>query len=825
MAYPADSAANVPEVNDITLEAARKQKIHNLKLKTACLSNEEFIQDLHVSDWSETQKQKLAAAHDKASELLAAVEGGTKWALTEAYDVQKLMRVCGLEMSLRELYKPEDKPQFMEIVALKKTLNELKQHPNKTRTVSLTATIDNGAVKMEKAEEELRQSQLDASDLAKVPVPVLKSLEDCMNVTVVQNALQGNEEQIAAQLAAIEKACEIRDVAIADGEMAIAEEQYYIKAQLLEHLVELVADKFRIIGQTEDENKCFERIADTQKRAFQETAALKDAKRRLKGRCEDDLRSLHDAIQKADLEDAEALKRYATQKEKSEQLISENVERQDEAWRKIQELERALQRLGTERFEEVKRRIEENDREERRRVEYQQFLDVCGQHKKLLELTVYNCDLALRCTGMVEELVAESCSAIKARHDKTGEELAELRLQVHQEYLEAFRRLYKTLGQLAYKKEKRLEEIDRQIRTTHIQLEFAIETFDPNAKKHSDTKKDLYKLRAQVEEELEMLKDKMAQALEMFGPTEDALHQAGIEFVHPAEEVEDGNLNRRSKIVEYRAHLAKQEEVKIAAEREELKRSKVLRNGGRACRGELQRDQGAARQDGRGARGAAAAGAPGVPGGVPSAVQDAGAACVQEGEAAGGDRPPDPDDAHPAGVCYRDVRPEREEALGHEEGPVQAARAGGGGAGDAEGQDGAGAGDVRADGGRAAPGRHRVRAPCGGGRGRQPEPPQQDRGVPCASCEAGGGEDCRGARGAEALKSAAEPAVPRQDGAADHRVGRSCVRGCRGQTALQSDVPQMRLVKFCRLFLWRRNFPRSVVGVLYCQLLLLRGRC
>ncbi|KAH8609139.1 hypothetical protein ERJ75_001224000 [Trypanosoma vivax] len=39
----------VPEVTDITLEAARKQKIHNLKLKTACLSNEEYVQDLHVS--------------------------------------------------------------------------------------------------------------------------------------------------------------------------------------------------------------------------------------------------------------------------------------------------------------------------------------------------------------------------------------------------------------------------------------------------------------------------------------------------------------------------------------------------------------------------------------------------------------------------------------------------------------------------------------------------------------------------------------------------------------------------------------------------------
>jgi hypothetical protein len=78
-------------MTDVTLEAARKQKIHNLKLKTACLENEEYIQELHVTDWSENQKQKLAAAHEKGHELLAAVEAGTKWNLTQAYDIQKLM--------------------------------------------------------------------------------------------------------------------------------------------------------------------------------------------------------------------------------------------------------------------------------------------------------------------------------------------------------------------------------------------------------------------------------------------------------------------------------------------------------------------------------------------------------------------------------------------------------------------------------------------------------------------------------------------------------------------------------------------------------------
>lgn len=45
-------------------------------------------------------------------------------------------------------------------------------------------------------------------------------------------------------------------------------------------------------------------------------------------------------------------------------------------------MERQLQKLGTERFEEVKRRIEENDREEKRRVEYQQFLEVCFGNAK-----------------------------------------------------------------------------------------------------------------------------------------------------------------------------------------------------------------------------------------------------------------------------------------------------------------------------------------------------------------------------------------------------------------------------------------------------------
>ena len=339
-------------------------------------------------------------------------------------------------------------------------------------------------------------------------------------------------------------------------------------------------------------------IYEVQKKANQETSQMKDAKRRLKQRCETDLKHIHDAIQKADLEDAESMKRFAAMKDKSERFVKENLEKQEECWRKIQDLERQLQKLGTERFEEVKRRIEENDREEKRRVEYAQFLEVASQHKKLLELTVYNCDLAIRCTGLIEELVAEGCSAVKARFDKTNQELSELRIRVHKEHLEYFRMLYLTLGSLIYKKEKRLEEIDRTIRSTHIQLEFCIETFDPNAKKHSDQKKELYVLRHAVEEELGLLKEKQAKAMDDFKESEEALDAVGHDFQHPVDENNEEVLGRRTRMVEYKvrclrlparsrththahthtqAHLSKQEEVKIAAEREEIKRAKALK--------------------------------------------------------------------------------------------------------------------------------------------------------------------------------------------------------------------------------------------------------
>lgn len=44
-----------------------------------------------------------------------------------------------------------------------------------------------------------------------------------------------------------------------------------------------------------------------------------------------------------------------------------------------------------------------------------------------------------------------------------------MKLAVHEEYLQSFRSMYLTIGDLQYKKERNMEELDKKIQTAHIQ--------------------------------------------------------------------------------------------------------------------------------------------------------------------------------------------------------------------------------------------------------------------------------------------------------------------------------------------------------------------
>jgi hypothetical protein len=155
-----------------------------------------------------------------------------------------------------------------------------------------------------------------------------------------------------------------------------------------------------------------------------------------------------------DREDAEATKRFAAQKDESEKFIKDNEDQQDD-------LERQLQKLGTERLRRSSAASRRTTARRSGRSSTSGFWTLAPSTRSCWSWPFHNCDLAIRAIRIIKELVAEECSAIKARYDKTNKELADFCLLVHQEYFGVFRRLHKTLGQLLNKKEKKFEEVDR----------------------------------------------------------------------------------------------------------------------------------------------------------------------------------------------------------------------------------------------------------------------------------------------------------------------------------------------------------------------------
>merc|ERR1712093_927552 len=86
---------------------------------------------------------------------------------------------------------------------------------------------------------------------------------------------------------------------------------------------------------------------------------------------------------------------------------------------------------------------------------------------------------------------------------------------------------------------------------THIQQELAMETFNPKAKEFSEAKKALMAVRDEMQSQVQVLADKATLHIEAFKPTEEALIDAGKDFVHPAQELQQMNERRKQKLLEY----------------------------------------------------------------------------------------------------------------------------------------------------------------------------------------------------------------------------------------------------------------------------------
>ena len=464
------------------------------------------------------------------------------------------MSACAQQMQVRELVNPSDCADTLQMKNVTGDLIKLREsQPNTDDGKYFDPVIANGVEIVGKVTTLLADSKLQGDKWSVLTNPVISLLRDVMSQDTIRSSLAELDEQCRRVEFEIEEVAEKQQAAVQSGEMEATESLYYRKITMQEAFADLTTRKFDVIDAVAEEvfKEPLKRVHEVHAAANADIHALLRENETLKSRCEVDLASLTTEIERVNLEDYNETKANQNAIEKLNNMFKENVLCQDVCWGEMEKLEKELIRLGQERMTCAKELIKTLEQEEKRQVEYQYFSQFTTQHKALLELTIHNCELAEEMTDSIDEFISAHCNSIEQRMRDLERDLEDVRLEVHQSYLAHFRTMYLTIGDLQYKKEANVAALEEKIQIAHMQQEMHMESLNPKAKEFSQVKKDLQKLKSDLEKQVETLRAKSSLYIEAFKPTEQALIEAGRPFEHPVETLTQMNESRKMKLVAY----------------------------------------------------------------------------------------------------------------------------------------------------------------------------------------------------------------------------------------------------------------------------------
>lgn len=517
-------------------------------------------------------------AVSSATELLQAAEQSTEWNWKSKFNAETLAVDAGLSVVSDELRYPEDIPNIVDMQYQEQQLVKLKQAyctDKNSHTSEFKLVLENGIRRLDRLAKEYRSSQLDATPVVRISDNLLVQLDHVMAKPPIAHTLRDVNDTIVV-LSEKQKQCmNLRDQAHEDGVMDVAERETYRLVDLSEELADVQCEKIKLLSRALEENTVSLAVRDTYaKKAIDDSGRIESESTQLKNRCEVDLARLYQLRKQIDTAEESMLNRTEKERESSDNRLQSISQQQGEAWNQIASLVKQIRNLENERHAEVKKRVEEKVKDETRRNEYTAFSDVATKKASLYDLTIKNCDTNVHCCKLMAEFLQSGFFTIQKSLTSRKGEISESLLDAQKCHLEIFRSLLFTLGDLEYKKERRIEEVGANIQAAHIQQEMCNDSLNPHAKKFSDAKKELLRLRDELDLELRDIRDRQSVALGKYKPTEEALNSVHFSHTHPLDDLEERRLNTRAKMVEYKAMaLGHVSSVPVRNELETLKQS------------------------------------------------------------------------------------------------------------------------------------------------------------------------------------------------------------------------------------------------------------
>lgn len=544
-------------------------------VKSHCSIDEIIQKFLEVT--SERHSHHLEGVQG-ADNLLRMAEDSTDWNWKSKFNDDALCQDAGLTVPVPLLKKAEDIPNVTDLQYQQQQLVKLKQafiSDKNSHTAEFKLVLENGIRRMDRLVKEYSASQLDATPVVRVSDNLLVQLDHILAQAPLEVILRDVNDSLIA-LSQKQKECmSVRDQAHEDGEMNVAESETYRLADISEELADAQVEKIRILMKALEENVVSSSVRDTYtNQALQDSAAIEAESVDLKHRCEADLARLYQLKKQVDEAESVMLERTALERASSDVRLKNIASRQQEAWEQIAMLIKQIRQLETERHAEVKKRVEEKVKDEARKNEFVAFMNVANAKAIDYDRTIKNCDTNIHCSKLMSEFLQSGFYTIQKTLTSRNEAITNALLDARKGHLEVFRSLLFTLGDLAYKKERKIEEVGEQIQAAHIQQEMCSDSLNPNAKKFSDLKKELLRLRDEIELEIRDIRDRQSVALERYNPTDKALNDANVPHSHPMADLEERQLNMRAKMVGYKAMaLGHVSSVPLKNELETLKQS------------------------------------------------------------------------------------------------------------------------------------------------------------------------------------------------------------------------------------------------------------
>ena len=339
-------------------------------------------------------------------------------------------------------------------------------------------------------------------------------------LALLKSELAASYPTLCAMEAQLSQTIDERDSCLRNEDISGAHSRTAAGLQLMENIIESVHQRVDRSRLASNETSQFKRNYSDFVSKLQLEGATKHV-RELSAAVAFDVQSLQQFISASSEKASASQASFESNTKTFRGKLEANSHAQVQIWEQVMALLEKLHPLIEERSAIIVAHTEETKAEQCRKVSQQKYEEACSRHAGVLD----RLRKVVSTAGEFVHLAEESVRTVTANIEKSGfdAKAAEIQKVECLRFYDIFKRYMLFAGEAAIRKEQRLEDVQRMLRSTEFQVRHAMETLDTELPRHKENLGKLHNLESELVKTQEQLKQRINQFESMWQPIEHRL--------------------------------------------------------------------------------------------------------------------------------------------------------------------------------------------------------------------------------------------------------------------------------------------------------------